>query len=179
MNIRLTQLAILTIGSLHLLILSGCSIAMALNGHAEPNFANVKVGAAREEVEFELGQPVSTKDIGNGKREMTYRYEMGNSPNPARATIYGYYDLVFIGLSEPVFTLIEIFQGRDEETQVVYGENTRVVEIKGYEPPPISPELKAAQEEQEKFMRKRPVVTINETAVSSQQRPNKELTSSY
>lgn len=136
---------------------SGCSIAMALNGHREPNFDNIKIGATKEEVEFEFGGSGSPKPLEDGKQEVTYKYEMGNSTNPARASIYGFYDLYTIGLAEPVFTLVELFQGHDEETQIVYGADNRVIEVKGYTPPVLSAELKAAQEEQEKYTRKRPV----------------------
>jgi hypothetical protein len=34
-----------------MLILSGCSIAMALHGNKEPNFEHIKVGAPKEEKE--------------------------------------------------------------------------------------------------------------------------------
>lgn len=64
-----------------------------------------------------------------------------HSPNGARATLYVYYDLVTFGLAEPIFSLIEVFQGHDEESR----------KINGYQPPQPSPELKAAREEQEKY----------------------------
>ena len=76
------------------LVLSGCSIAMALNGHPEPNFEAFEVGSTRKQVEIQLGIPVSSVARSDGQREDTYRYEMGNSPNGARATLYFYYDLV-------------------------------------------------------------------------------------
>ena len=61
----------------------------------------------RKRVEIQLGIPVSSVFRSDGQREDTYRYEMGNSPNGARATLYLDYDLVFLGLSKPVFTVIE------------------------------------------------------------------------
>ena len=139
-----------------LLTLSGCSIMMALNGTHEPNFDVIKVGAAREEVEFELGKPASSQEMSDGKKVDSYKYEVGNSPNPGRASIYGYYDLITIGLAEPIFTIVELVQGDDEETQIVYGPDDRVLEIHGYTPPPVSAELKAAEEAQEQYKRKRP-----------------------
>ena len=78
-----------------MLVLSGCSIAMALHGNKEPNFEHIKVGAPKEEIEFEFTQPGTVKDLGNGKTEVTYKYEMGNSPNPSRATAHGVIDLHF------------------------------------------------------------------------------------
>ena len=79
---------------------------------------------------------------------------MGNSPNGARATVYFYYDLATIGLAEPIFSLIEIFQGHDEYSYVVYSPDDRVVAISGYRPPPLSSEMKAAQEAQEQYKKK-------------------------
>jgi len=139
-----------------ILVLSGCSIAMALNGNKEPDFEHIKVGATKEEIDFEFNQPGTVKDLGDGRSEVTYKYEMGNSPNPGRAGVNGYVDLYTLGLAEPILTLIEFFQGDDVETGIVYGPDKRVLEIHGFTPSPPSAELKAAQEEQEKYVRKRP-----------------------
>lgn len=139
-------------------ILSGCSIAMALHGNKEPNFEHIKAGATKEEIDFEFNKPGTSKDLGDGNTEVTYKYEIGNSPNPGRAGMNGYIDLATLGLAEPILTLIELFQGKDVETGIVYGPDKRALEIHGYTPPRISAELKAAQEEQEKYIHKRPVM---------------------
>lgn len=146
-----------TICGLYAVFLSGCSIAMALNGNKEPNFEHITVGAPKEEIDFEFNQPGTSKDLGDGKREVTYKYEMGDSPNPARATVNGYIDLATIGLAEPILTLIEWLQGHDEETRIVYDPDNKALEVLGYTPPPLPAEMKVAQEEQEKYIRKRPV----------------------
>jgi Caspase domain len=151
-----------------ILVLSGCSIAMALHGNREPNFEHIKVGESKEVIEFEFTQPGTVKDLGDGKSEVTYKYEMGNSPNPGRATVHGYIDLATLGLAEPILTLIELFQGHDEETQIVYGPDNKVLEVLGYTPPPLSAEMKSAQVEQEKYIGKRPV-----PMPSDQQRTNR------
>jgi hypothetical protein len=39
------------------LILSGCSIAMALHGNKEPNFEHITVGATKEEIDYEFNKP--------------------------------------------------------------------------------------------------------------------------
>ena len=141
----------------------GCSVAMALNGHQEPVFDAFEVGSSRKQVEIQLGTPVSSKMLEEGKKEDTYKYEMGNSPNGARATLYFYYDLATIGLAEPIFSLIEVFQGHDEYSYVVYSSDDRVEAISGYRPPPLSPEMKAAQEAQEQY-KKRPATSNLSTA---------------
>lgn len=142
-----------------ILVLSGCSIAMALHGNKEPDFQHIKVGATKEEIEFEFNQPGTSKDLGNGQTEITYKYEVGNSPNPGRAAVNGYVDLYTIGLAEPILTLIELFQGDDVETGIVYGPDKRILEIHGYTPPQPSAELKAAREEQERYTHKRSMAT--------------------
>ncbi|HMS84536.1 MAG TPA: hypothetical protein PKD12_12860 [Nitrospira sp.] len=139
-----------------LLSLSGCSVMMAMVGDKEPDFERIKVGTTKEEIDFEFNQLGTQRDVGDGKTEVTYKYEMGNSPNAARAAIYGYYDLATLGFAEPVFTIVEFFVGHKEQTTVVYNAENKALSISGYTPPPLSPEMKAAIEEQEKHVRKRP-----------------------
>jgi len=149
------------------LVLSGCSIGMALSGEKEPNFDYIAVGVPRNQVEAEFGQPAATNGSTDGKQEAIYKYEMGNSPNPGRATMWGYAWLTIIGiLGEPIYSLIELNMGHDEETRIVYGPDNRVLEIHGYTPPPVSkvvieaepPASKAvieAEELQEKYIERR------------------------
>jgi hypothetical protein len=143
-------------GIASLLMLSGCSVAMALHGNQEPNFDAFEVGSTRKQVEIQLGTPMSTTSRTDGTKEDTYKYEMGNSPNGARATLYFYYDVFTFGLAEVIFTPIELFQGHDEVTKIVYSPDDRVLDINGYTPAPPSPELKAAQDAQAQHM-KQPV----------------------
>jgi hypothetical protein len=140
---------------------------MALHGHPEPNFDNIQVGTTSQEVELEFGTPVSRRQLENGNHEETFTYEMANSPNPGRATVYGYIDLATIGLAEPILTLIELFQGHDEETTVVFNGGNRVIDIIGYRPPPPSPALITAEETQSKYMKSpsRSKASRNETMV--------------
>ena len=120
------------------LVLSGCSIGMALSGNKQPNFDFISVGAPRNQVEAELGHPEVTNESNEGKQEATYKYEMGNSPNTGRAWVNFYVDLYTIGLAEPILTVIELLQGHDEETRIVYGPDNKILEIHGYTPPPVS-----------------------------------------
>jgi hypothetical protein len=111
---------------------------MALSGNKQPNFDFISVGAPRNQVEEELGQPAVTNESTEGKQEATYKYEMGNSPNTGRPWVNFYVDLYTIGLAEPILTVIELLQGHDEETRIVYGPDNRILEIHGYTPPPVS-----------------------------------------
>jgi hypothetical protein len=137
-------------------VLSGCSIGMALSGNKQPNFDYIVVGAPRNHVEAELGHPAATNELTEGKQEVTYKYEMGNSPNTGRAWMYGYAWLTLIGiLGEPIYSLIELNMGHDEETRIVYGPDNKILEIRGYTPSPISKVVIEAQESQEKFIERR------------------------
>jgi Caspase domain len=162
-----TKIITTVCGLYAVLILSGCSIAMALHGNREPNFEHIAVGATKEEIDFEFNRPGTSKDLGDGKTEVIYKYEIGNSPNPARAGVNGLIDLYTIGIAELILTPIEFFQGKDVETRIVYGPDNKVLEVLGYTPPPISATVEMAQEEQEKYIRKRPV-----SMPSDQQRTN-------
>lgn len=149
----------LLIGALGLyahLVLSGCSIAMALSGTPEPNFDKIKVGVSRDRVESEFKNPKSSKDLPDGKIEVTYEYEMANSPNHGRAWMNFYIDLATIGFAEPILTVIELIQPHDEETQIVYSADDRVLEIRGYTPPPVSKVVIESEEAQEKYIERRP-----------------------
>jgi hypothetical protein len=139
-----------------ILVLSGCSVGMALSGNKQPNFDYIAVGAPRNQVEAELGHPVATHESTDGKQEIVYKYEMGNSPNPGRAWVYVYAWLTIIGiLGEPIYSLIELNMGHDEETRIVYGSDNTVLEIHGYTPPPVSKVVIESEESQEKFIERR------------------------
>ena len=138
------------------LVLSGCSIGMALSGNKQPNFDYIVVGSPRNQVEAEFGRPVATNSLTEGKQEASYKYEMGNSPNTGRAWVYGYAWLSIIGiLGEPIYSLIELNMGHNEETRIVYGPDNKIVEIHGYTPPPVSKVVIESEGTQEKFIERR------------------------
>ena len=152
----MTHRVLTAVWGLHaILVLSGCSIAMALSGNKQPNFDYIVVGAPRNQVEVELGHPTATNELTDGKQEATYKYEMGNSPNTGRAWVNFYVDLATIGLAEPILSIIELLQGHDEETRILYGTENKVLEIHGYTPPPISKVVIESEEAQEKYIERR------------------------
>jgi hypothetical protein len=160
-----------------LLLLSGCSMVMATHGHPEPNFEKTKIGATREVIEHEFGTPIASHQLEDGTQKVTYKYEMGNSPNPGRATVYLWAYLTIIGiLGEPIYSLIELLQGHDEETTVIYGPDNTALMISGYEPPPTSVALQIAEQAQAQYWepggrsstsRNEPVLTEPPEAVSA------------
>jgi hypothetical protein len=139
------------VAGLYMLVLSGCSVAMALSGNTPPNFDAFEVGSTRKQVELQLGKPVSSKILEGDKKEDVYRYEIGNSPNGHRALMNLYIDFATFGIWELPGTIIEARMGHDEESSIIYGPDDRVLEIHGYQPPPPSPEVKASQEEHDRY----------------------------
>ncbi len=141
---------------------------MALSGNKEPNFDYIVVGAPRNQVEAELGHPTDMKTMENGGEEATYKYEMGNSPNPGRAVMWGYAWLTIIGiLGEPIYSIIELNMGHDEVTRIVYGLDNRIAEIHGYTPPPVSKVVIESQDSQKKYIEPRVKSQLQTNRVSN------------
>jgi len=132
------------------LALGGCSVAMALHGNPEPNFKAFEVGSSRQQVEIQLGKPVSSEQLGERKKKDTYRFELGNSPNGHRAMMNLYIDLATFGLWEVPGTIVEAMMGHKEDTLIIYDASDRVIAIEGYTPPEPTGALKEAIEAQEK-----------------------------
>ena len=88
----------LAVGASLSITVTGCSVAMALNGHPEPNFKAFEIGSSRQVVETQLGHPNASQPLEDGKKKDTYQFEIGNSPNGHRALINFYLDFVTIGI---------------------------------------------------------------------------------
>ena len=152
-----SALVVVAPGLYVLLALAGCSVAMALHGTPEPNFKAFEVGSSRQQVEIQLGKPVASQPLGEGKKKDSYHFEIGNSPNGHRALMNFYIDLGTFGLWELPGTIVEALMGHDEETRVTYDANDRVLAIEGYTPPEPTGALKEAIEAQEKLGQPAPV----------------------
>lgn len=145
-----SALVVLAAGLSALLALAGCSVAMALNGNPEPNFKAFEVGSSRQQVEIQLGKPIVSQPLEEGKKKDSYRFEIGNSPNGHRAMMNLYIDLATFGIWELPGTIVEAMMGHEEETRIIYDANDRVLAIEGYTPPQPTGTLKEAIEAQEK-----------------------------
>ena len=146
-----SALVVVAPGLYVLLALASCSVAMALHGTPEPNFKAFEVGSSRQQVEIQLGKPVASQPLGEGKKKDSYRFEIGNSPNGHRAVLNFYIDLATFGIWELPGTIVEALMGHDEETRIIYDANDRVLAIEGYTPPEPTGALKEAIEAQEKL----------------------------
>ncbi len=134
------------------LVSAGCSVAMALHGPPEPDFKAFEVGSSRDSVEIQMGKPVLSQTLNNGKKRDTCRYEVGNSPNGHRALMNLYIDLATLGIWEIPGTIVEATMGETKETSIIYSNSDRVVTIEGYVPPEPSEAHKAANRAQEQHV---------------------------
>ena len=70
--------------------------------------------------------------------------------------MWGYFWLTIIGiLGEPIYSLIELNMGEYQETRIVYGPDSKVLEIQGYTPPPLSKVVIESEESQERYLERR------------------------
>ncbi|MCO6442420.1 MAG: membrane lipoprotein lipid attachment site-containing protein [Nitrococcus mobilis] len=114
-----------------LLLLSGCSVGMAMSGKSTPDLGVVKQNASRGEVELQLGPPVRVSTMDNGHVLNVYEYQVGNDPSAGRAAGHAVMDVLTLGIWEVIGTPIEGFQGDKRRVQIEYDENDRVVNVKG------------------------------------------------
>jgi hypothetical protein len=81
-------------------LLSGCSVGMAVSGDHNPELGTVKSGVSRSEIEMHLGSPVKISSLNDGLVYATYEYEVGNEPSAGRAIAHGVMDVLTIGLGD-------------------------------------------------------------------------------
>ena len=107
----------------------GCSVAMALSGKKEPNLGAVRVGSTRGEAELQLGSPISSVTMEDGRRMDIYEYELGNEPSTGRAVAHGVLDVVTWGLWEIIGTPAEAIQGKKYQITIYYDSDNRIAAI--------------------------------------------------
>lgn len=120
----------LSLLSFILLVFAGCSVGMAISGKPEPNLGAFRVGSMRGEVEVQLGSPISSTSLPDGRRIDVYEYELGNRPSAGRAVGHAVLDVLTLGLWELVGTPIEAFQGSKHRIAITYGPDEKVMDIK-------------------------------------------------
>jgi len=130
-----------------LILLSGCSVGMAMSGKQDPNLGAFRVSSTRGEVELQLGSPITSITIPDGKRMDMYEYELGNAPSAGRAIGHGVMDILTLGLWEVVGTPIEGFQGEKRRLSIVYDKNDRVEAINQAPMPKTQEEVEKKEEQ--------------------------------
>ena len=109
---------------------------MAMSGKESPNLNMIREKATRGQIEFELGPPIKTTSLEDGRRMDVYDYEIGNQPSTGRAIGHGALDLITLGLWEIIGTPVEGFTGDKYQLTIIYDKNDRVISFK--EPTPIT-----------------------------------------
>lgn len=113
-------------------LLSGCSVGMAMNGQENPDLGSVRENVSRSEIEMQLGPPIKVSSLGNGQQVATYEYEIGNEPSAGRAIGHGVMDFLTLGIWEVVGTPIEGFQGETKQVTVTYDDQGRATTVRGH-----------------------------------------------
>lgn len=117
------------------LVLNACSVGLALRGQEDPDLHVVRIGAARADVEKQLGKPVGTVSLVQGVTAEAYAYQLHNEPSVARAFGHALVDLVTLFLWEAVGTPMERGHERKHHLAVRYDAEGRVVSVRPIEKP--------------------------------------------
>ena len=118
--------------ALSLIVLSGCSAVIARTGIEGTDLSRIRVGAARMDVEFVLGPPVSSVTDPDGTVRYSYGYRAEFPPDKERAGTNAALAVVSLGLSELITTPLEVAKARTRTLKIVYGEDSRVVSVSGF-----------------------------------------------
>lgn len=117
------------------LILSGCSVGMALSGQPDPNISALAEGQERDIVILNLGQPTKTM-LADNKQVGIFELERGNEQSVGRATGHAIMDLLTLGGWEIIGTPIEGFAGDTITLQIEYDNENKVKSVKTLESQP-------------------------------------------
>lgn len=109
------------------LLLTACSVGMALDGQRDPDISVVKREVHRADIEAQLGAPIRVTSQPNGQTTAVYKCEVGNESSPGRAVAHGVMDVLTLGIWEIVGTPIERFKGDTITMVVTYDREERVV----------------------------------------------------
>ncbi len=109
-NILVIGLALMTI------LVSGCSVGMALSGKETKDMSALSVGAHRDSVVAKLGPPQTTVTDSDGTLIDTWDIVRGNAPSAGRAVAHGAMDFMTLGLWEVVGTPVELMAGQEKHS---------------------------------------------------------------
>ncbi len=96
------------------LLISSCSVGMALSGHEQKDTSVFYYGAHRSFVHAKTGLPSHTVQDKEEKWIDTYIVIKGNEPSAGRAIGHGIMDVLTLGVWEVIGTPIEAVAGGEE-----------------------------------------------------------------
>lgn len=117
-------------GFFGIILLSGCSVGMALSGDENPDIGVIREGTTRAQIEQELGDPVETEEAEEGGRIDTYEYVIGDKSSPERAALNATAFVFTLGIYELFATPAEAMRGDTYHAVVTYDANDVVKEVR-------------------------------------------------
>ncbi|MCA9400404.1 MAG: hypothetical protein KC713_02165 [Candidatus Omnitrophica bacterium] len=115
-------------------VLQGCSVKMAANQPAKKNIGVIKLGASRQLVVTELGEPQQQELKGNQKVDK-YAFEQGYSKvnKYSRVVLHCFLDVASFGLWELIATpLEEFYSGYMFKAKIIYDNSDFVSSVQYY-----------------------------------------------
>ena len=113
-----------------MILLSGCSVGMALSGDENPDIGVIREGTTRADIEQELGDPIETEETQDGGRIETYEYVIGDKSSPERAALNATAFVFTLGISELFATPAEALRGDTYHAIVTYDSNDQVTDVR-------------------------------------------------
>ena len=101
------------------LLVSGCSVGMAMSGQEQKDTSILFPGAPRQVVIAKLGPPETSVKDKDGNYVDSYVIVKGNAPSTGRAVAHGALDVVTLGVWEVVGTPMEMGAGREDVSRVI------------------------------------------------------------
>jgi len=112
------------------ILLTSCSVGMAVSGKENQNTSILFPGVPRTAVISRLGPPETSTLDEEGNYIESYLFVKGNEPSAGRAIGHGVMDVLTLGLWEIIGTPIELAAGSESYTRVIiyYDSNEKIKE---------------------------------------------------
>ena len=117
--------------TVNLILLSGCSVGMAVSGKENLDTSIVFPGVPRRAVIARLGPPETSIKDSEGNYIDSYVFVKGNEPSIDRAFAHGALDVLTLGLWEFIGTPVEIVAGAESNSILIiyYDSEEKIKEI--------------------------------------------------
>jgi len=123
--------------------LGGCSVFMALEGTEASDMSVLEIGAPRDAVEMEFGEPVTETGEEGATTTATYLYSTDSEGSVLRACAHGLLDFLTFGIWEIAGITIEsvVDDSVKREVLVMYDVSGSVIAVE-----PFAPDLPTREE---------------------------------
>lgn len=113
------------------LLLSGCSVGMAMSGKENKDTSILFPGAPRQVVIAKMGAPETSTKNDEGEHIDSYLIVKGNAPSTGRAAVHAGLDVLTLGIWEVVGTPLELGAGMEETSRciITYDKDNKIKDI--------------------------------------------------